>query len=123
MARESHRELVAFFQGLGDPNRLRLLNLLSNGEVCVCHLASCLKMVQPKVSRHLAFLKRAGLVTARRQGKWMYYRRTKHPHPASGDVINGLHTWLRQHRGSIDERAKLQRHLRRCAATNLNKKK
>jgi ArsR family transcriptional regulator, arsenate/arsenite/antimonite-responsive transcriptional repressor len=123
MAGNSHRELVALLQGLGNPNRLRLLNLLSDGEVCVCHLATCLQMVQPRVSRHLAYLKRAGLVTARRHGKWMYYSRTKHPHPAAGDVVNGLHTWMRRHRGSIDERAKLQRHIRHCAKAKPKKNK
>ena len=58
-----------------DPTRLRLLNLLaSEDEVCVCHLVEVLGTNQPKVSRHLAYLKRAGLVTDRKDGLWVYYR-------------------------------------------------
>jgi ArsR family transcriptional regulator len=62
------------FQALGDATRLRILGLLLTGEVCVCDIHDSLKISQPKASRHLAYLRRAGLVAARRQGLWMYYR-------------------------------------------------
>ena len=62
------------FRALADRSRLRLLNLMSTREICVCYFVAVLKMRQPKVSRHLAYLRRAGLVSARRQGKWMHYR-------------------------------------------------
>ena len=62
------------FQALGDTTRLRILGLLMTGEVCVCHIHESLKVSQPKASRHLAYLRRAGLVAARREGLWMYYR-------------------------------------------------
>jgi ArsR family transcriptional regulator len=62
-----------FFAALADRTRLRLLNLLREGEVCVCFFAGSLGTNNPKVSRHLSYLKRAGLVTARRDGKWMHY--------------------------------------------------
>ena len=62
-----------FFAALADRTRLRLLNLLRGGEVCVCFFAGALGTNNPKISRHLAYLKRAGLVTARRDGKWMHY--------------------------------------------------
>ncbi|HEX3800890.1 MAG TPA: metalloregulator ArsR/SmtB family transcription factor [Verrucomicrobiae bacterium] len=68
------RNLPLFFSALADENRLRLLLLIGKGEVCVCHLQSVLQTNQPKISRHLAYLKRAGLVSARRDGKWMHYR-------------------------------------------------
>ena len=70
-------DLVALFQALADRTRLRLLNLMSGGEVCVCYFVELLDEPQPKISRHLAYLRRAGLVAARREGKWMHYRLTK----------------------------------------------
>jgi ArsR family transcriptional regulator len=66
-------ELELLFQALGDRTRLRLLNLMQGGEVCVCFFVEVLDEPQPKISRHLAYLRSAGLVTARRDGKWMQY--------------------------------------------------
>ena len=65
------REIALFYSALSDETRLRLLSLMKDGEVCVCHLQGVLKTNQPKISRHLAYLRRAGLVEARRDGKWM----------------------------------------------------
>ena len=62
------------FQALGDATRLRILGLLLTGEVCVCHIYESLRISQPKASRHLAYLRRAGLVDTRRDGLWVYYR-------------------------------------------------
>ena len=62
------------FQALGDATRLRILGLLLTGEVCVCHVHQSLGVSQPKASRHLAYLRRAGLVETRRHGQWVYYR-------------------------------------------------
>ena len=68
---ESTRTLKAF----ADPVRLRLLNLLSEDrEVCVCHLHEALELPQPTVSRHLAYLRKSGLVTGRKEGLWVHYR-------------------------------------------------
>ena len=63
------------FRAFSDRTRLRLLNLLrgGGGETCVCDLVDVLQVPQPKVSRHLAYLRRAGLVTARKDGYWMHY--------------------------------------------------
>ena len=71
------RDIALFFAALADENRLRLLYLMKKGEICVCFLQGVLKTNQPKVSRHLAYLKKAGLVEARRDGKWMHYGLTK----------------------------------------------
>jgi ArsR family transcriptional regulator len=71
------RDLALFFAALSDETRLRLLNLMKNREVCVCYLQEVLKTNQPKISRHLAYLKRAGLVQGRRDGKWTHYRLAK----------------------------------------------
>jgi ArsR family transcriptional regulator len=62
------------FRALADATRLRMLGLLLTGEVCVCHIHESLKIPQPKASRHLAYLRRAGLVETRRDGLWIYYR-------------------------------------------------
>jgi ArsR family transcriptional regulator, arsenate/arsenite/antimonite-responsive transcriptional repressor len=67
-------DLVRLFAALADPTRLRLLNLMNGREVCVCYFVEILKQGQPKISRHLAYLRRAGVVEARREGKWMHYR-------------------------------------------------
>lgn len=62
------------FRALGDETRLRVVALLSHGELCVCHLEAALDLSQPAVSRHLAVLKNAGVVEARRDGNWIHYR-------------------------------------------------
>src|SRR5438093_8724646 len=67
-------EMERLFKALADATRLRILGLLLTGEVCVCDLHESLKIPQPKASRHLAYLRRSGLVETRRQGLWVYYR-------------------------------------------------
>lgn len=62
------------FAALADSTRLRLLNLMHGREVCVCYFVEILKQGQPKISRHLAYLRKAGIVSARREGKWIHYR-------------------------------------------------
>src|SRR3954468_2309789 len=66
--------LETTFKALADVTRLRILGLLLTGEVCVCHIHESLRIPQPKASRHLAYLRKAGLVDARREGLWMHYR-------------------------------------------------
>jgi ArsR family transcriptional regulator len=66
--------LDLLFRTMADRTRLRLLNLMADKEICVCYFVEILKMSQPKISRHLAYLRRVGLVAARRQGRWMHYR-------------------------------------------------
>jgi ArsR family transcriptional regulator, arsenate/arsenite/antimonite-responsive transcriptional repressor len=68
------QELETFFLALADKTRLRLLNLMRDEEICVCFFTEVLGESQPKISRHLAYLRNAGLVEARRDGKWMHYR-------------------------------------------------
>ncbi len=67
-------DMVRLFAALADATRLRLLNLMDGREVCVCYFVEILGEGQPKISRHLAYLRRAGVVSARRDGKWMHYR-------------------------------------------------
>ena len=67
-------EMETLFKALADATRLRILGLLLTGEVCVCHIHESLKISQPKASRHLAYLRRSGLVASRRDGLWIHYR-------------------------------------------------
>lgn len=62
------------FRAFSDPTRLRILHMLGGGELCVCHIVDVLGVPQPTASRHLAYLRRAGLVAARKEGLWSYYR-------------------------------------------------
>jgi ArsR family transcriptional regulator len=75
---EKHRAapLEKVFSALADKTRLRLINLMAEQEVCVCYFIEVIGAPQPKISRHLAYLRNAGLVSARREGKWMHYRLT-----------------------------------------------
>jgi ArsR family transcriptional regulator, arsenate/arsenite/antimonite-responsive transcriptional repressor len=67
------RALDRLFRALADPTRLRLINLMADQEICVCYFVEVLDVPQPKISRHLAYLRNAGIVSARRNGKWMHY--------------------------------------------------
>lgn len=68
------KELVSVFKALSDETRLRIVKLLENGELCVCHIVAAVDMSQSRISFHLKILKDAGLVKDRREGKWMHYR-------------------------------------------------
>lgn len=67
-------DMALFFAALADRTRLRLLHLMDGREICVCYLVEVLGQSQPKISRHLAYLRRKGIVAARREGKWMHYK-------------------------------------------------
>jgi ArsR family transcriptional regulator len=78
------------FKALGDDTRLRIVALLSHGELCVCHVQDALGLTQPNASRHLSVLKNAGVVEARREGTWTYYRLTQQPDSDRRHQIEGL---------------------------------
>jgi ArsR family transcriptional regulator, arsenate/arsenite/antimonite-responsive transcriptional repressor len=82
------------FKALADRTRLRLLNLMGNDEVCVCFFVEILKTNQPKISRHLAYLRRAGLVSARREGKWMRYKIVEPFDQQASRIFREIRTWL-----------------------------
>jgi ArsR family transcriptional regulator len=84
------------FKTLGDETRLRIVNLLSGGELCVCDLTHALKMPQSTVSRHLATLKSAGLVIGRNKGTWAYYRLAEDAPPLAREVLHSLKMHLNQ---------------------------
>lgn len=83
-------KLETLFAALADRTRLRLLNLMGGGEVCVCYFIEVLDAPQPKISRHLAFLRNAGLVSARREGKWMHYSIAVPEHPMLQQALDAL---------------------------------
>jgi ArsR family transcriptional regulator len=78
------------FRAFADPTRLRILHLLIPGELCVCDLVEVLRVPQPKVSRHLAYLRKAGLVLARREGLWSHYRMAPAVNPLQARLIECL---------------------------------
>ena len=105
--------LAAIFAALADNTRLRLLNLMAGREVCVCYFVEILRQGQPKISRHLAYLRKAGLVTARREGKWMHYRISP---PHSEDVAIILNAALASLRNDRQMQADLAKLDRACCA-------
>src|SRR3954454_5432230 len=88
MANKNGFDPELFFAALADKTRLRLLNLLRNGEGCTCFFADTLETNDPKISRHLAYLKRAGLVQGRRDGKWVHYSLIEPNDPAAKEILN-----------------------------------
>src|SRR3954452_13263118 len=81
-------DLESLFKALADKTRLRILALLGANEVCVCHLHDTLGLPQPTVSRHLAYLRKSGLVAARRDGVWMHYQVSRSLSPVMRGVVS-----------------------------------
>jgi ArsR family transcriptional regulator, arsenate/arsenite/antimonite-responsive transcriptional repressor len=96
-----------FFQALGDRTRLRLLNLMGDQEVCVCYFVEILGGPQPKISRHLAYLRSAGIVAARREGKWMHYRISMPAHIGAAQILKQTLGWLKEEKAMQADRARL----------------
>jgi|SRR5580658_5431138 ArsR family transcriptional regulator len=88
--------LDQLFRALGDPTRLRLLNLMAEQEICVCYFTEVIGAPQPKISRHLAYLRKAGIVAARREGKWMHYRLTSPSNPHVASILRSVLDALKQ---------------------------
>jgi ArsR family transcriptional regulator len=108
-SKTSAEALEELFQALGDRTRLRLLNLMAEGEVCVCFFIEVLGEPQPKISRHLAYLRRAGVVAARREAKWAHYAITPPRDPTSRAVFDAVMAALKSDREMRRDRAALAR--------------
>ena len=80
--------METLFKALADRTRLRILGLLGGGEICVCHIHESLDLPQPTVSRHLAYLRRAGLVLGRKEGLWVHYRLADLADPVAAAVLD-----------------------------------
>ena len=98
-----------FFQALGDDTRLRLLNLMGDQEICVCYFVEILGQLQPKISRHLAYLRSAGIVLARREGKWIHYRIVMPPHIGASQILRQTLEWLKEDKAMQADRTKLSK--------------
>lgn len=117
MAKKGKRfSLAVLFRALADPTRLRLLNLIAGRETCVYYFVEVLRISQPKVSRHLAYLRRAGIVAARRDGKWMHYALAIPKDSAAAGILQETLKHLR-------ERPDMQRDVSRLNAVRGNPEK
>jgi ArsR family transcriptional regulator len=87
--------METFFLALADKTRLRLLNLMREDEVCVCYFTEVLGASQPKISRHLAYLRNAGIVSTRREGKWMNYKIEMPEDKLAAQVLRDTLAWLK----------------------------
>lgn len=97
--------LTDVYAALADPTRLRILALLRDGEICVCHIHASLDVPQPTASRHLAYLRKSGLVEARREGSWMHYRLARLDNPVVASVVKAaLHALTHTAIRSKDEK-------------------
>jgi ArsR family transcriptional regulator len=105
-----------FFRALADRTRLRLLNLMGTEEVCVCFFVETLKTNQPKISRHLAYLRRAGIVGVRREGQWMHYRIVEPADARAARVLNDVLAWLADDQEMQRDRERL---IKVCCAPQL----
>ena len=101
-------ELELLFRALADNTRLRLIHLLGDDELCVCSCVEVLKTNQPKISRHLAYLRRAGLVAARRDGKWTHYRLTQPSDTHVARIFSELRARLAQDPQMQSDKARLE---------------
>src|SRR5438128_6727491 len=107
-AEKSYR-METLFKALADRTRLRLLNLMGDDEVCVCFFVEILQTNQPKISRHLAYLRKAQVVGARREGKWMHYRIVEPPNAHAARIFKEV-------RASLAEDTEMQRDRARLAS-------
>lgn len=107
---------TVLFAALADRTRLRLLNLIRDAEICVCFFVEVLEESQPKISRHLAYLRKAGLVSARREGKWMHYRLVEQREKAHATILKAVLESLAEDRQMQKDRATLDR---ACCAQKL----
>jgi ArsR family transcriptional regulator len=106
---KSKYNLETLFSALADRTRLRLINLIGDSEVCVCFLVEILKTSQPKISRHLAYLRQARVVVARREGKWMHYRLSEPPDEHAARILREVRASLIEHPEFQRDREKLEK--------------
>jgi len=108
----------AIFKAFSDATRLRILYMLCDGEMCVCDIAGALGASQPKVSRHLAYLRKAGLVLPRKEGLWIHYSLRRKASPLHRNLLSALRSCARlDKRLNADRRKsrKLRAKANRCA--------
>src|SRR6201996_47628 len=109
VAKQKPFNIERFFQALGDNTRLRLLNLMGDQEICVCYFVEIIGAPQPKISRHLAYLRSAGIVDARREGKWMHYRIVMPPHIGATQILKQTLASLKEDKAMQVDKARLSK--------------
>ena len=102
-------DLDLVFSALADETRRRILGLLASGEICVCHIHEALDVPQPTASRHLAHLRKAGLVSTRRDGLWVHYRLAEIDDAAINGVLRSALSALSTNGAATTDRKKLSR--------------
>jgi ArsR family transcriptional regulator len=102
-------DLALLFAALADRTRLRLLNLMNGKEVCVCYFVEILGQSQPKISRHLAYLRCAGVVVARRDGKWMHYSIVAPKHAGAARILSETLSVLNDDKATQADATKLNK--------------
>jgi ArsR family transcriptional regulator, arsenate/arsenite/antimonite-responsive transcriptional repressor len=103
--------LERLFRALADPTRLRLINLIAEQEICVCYFVEVIEAPQPKISRHLAYLRRLDIVAVRREGKWMHYRLAMPPDSHAAAILK---TTVDALKGNVDFQRDFQRLDKAC---------
>jgi ArsR family transcriptional regulator len=116
-AKPTIQDLDLVFRGFADPTRIRILSLLVAGELCVCDIVDILRLPQPAVSRHLAYLRRTGLVEATREWKFAHYRLAQPEHAVHRSLLNCARTGFRGIRSLDVERRKAELRIRERAAS------
>jgi ArsR family transcriptional regulator len=96
MSKEKPFDMELFFAALSDRTRLRLLNLIQTDEICVCYFPEVIGTNQPKISRHLAYLRKAGLVNVRREWKWAHYSLAEPNNERAARVLREILDWLKE---------------------------
>jgi ArsR family transcriptional regulator len=100
-------EMERLFKALADRTRLRLLNLIGSDEICVCFFVEVLGESQPKISRHLAYLRRAGVVAPRREGKWIHNGLAEHAEEHAARLFREVRALLAEDREMQRDRERL----------------
>ena len=103
------RELVRVFKALSDETRLRMMNLLSEGELCVCEIMQALEISQSRASRNLGILKEAGLLADRRDGQWVHYSLSKEAITDYAPLLELLNNFLNDDRTVLRDKERLRR--------------
>jgi ArsR family transcriptional regulator, arsenate/arsenite/antimonite-responsive transcriptional repressor len=107
MVKKTDFDMELFFKALADKTRLRLISLMGEEEICVCFFQEVINTTQTKISRHLAYLRKAGLVEARREGKWMHYRVIEPQDEHAAKAFREIREWLKQDAQMQRDSAKL----------------
>lgn len=114
MAKETRvLEVTDFFAALADRTRLRIINLIGDDEICVCYLVEVIGTNQPKISRHLAYLRKLGIVEARQEGKWVHYRLREPDDENAARVLSNVRGWLKS---DVEMQSDLQKLTSVCCA-------